>query len=182
MISPETFPQNVKDAITGVEFPYHPINKAMVVSFKNGLDVSVVIGPMTFGGYEIAVGIVDLGVWETCPLTNEEGLAPDLDGEGVIDFLSQVADFSTEGVEAGKLEIERAEVAILVTATQFGILRLAGLGADDDPYEYINGTDADREALGLHPAARKALSNVDDLHLSALDRVTPKAETENDSE
>lgn len=172
MLSPETFPQSIKDNVTGVEFPFHPINKAMVVSFKNGLDASVVTGPMHGGLYEIAVGVVGLGVWEECPLTEESGIVPDLDDEGVVQFLAQVAEFSSADIDAAKAQMERDELAALVTVTQFGVLRLAGLTGDDDPYEYINGTDSEREALGLSEPARKALANLDDLHLLALDKLT----------
>lgn len=182
MISPETFPQVIKDNITGVEFPFHPINEAMVVSFKNGLDASVISGPTTHGAFEVAVGVVGLGVWAECPITEAEGITPDLDDEGVIALLAQIADFDSDDLKEARREMAVAETSVIVTAVQFGILRLAGLDENDDPFEYINGTDSEREALGLSAEARKALDVLSDLHLSALDRLTPKGETENDSE
>lgn len=177
----ETLPQSLKDNVESVDFPFHPVNQAMVVSFKNGLDASVQVGPTTYGGedglFELAVGIAGTGsAWVECPLTDDDGITGWLSGEGVVDLLTKVSEFDSDELVVARKEFARQELDLVQTAAQFAILRLAGLGAEDDPFEYINTDDDGRTALGLSADARRALDAVESVHRAAQDKL------ENDSE
>ena len=164
MISVEDLPQSVKDNVVNVEVVPHPFNDALIVSFRNGLDVSVVSGPNTYGGlaglFEIAVGFVGEGVWEDSPFTEPGGVTGWLTDRDVVDKLAEVAEYDSPEVQERQRKRKIEEVELLITATQFGILRLAGLNDTDDPFEYLNADDAEREALGLSFDVRQTLRSL----------------------
>lgn len=173
MIDFETLPESLKENVESVDFPFHPINQAMVVSFKNGLDASVQVGPQTYGGedglFEMAVGIAGTGsAWVECPLTDDEGITGWLSPEGVIDLLTKVSEFDSEELAVARKDLARQELELIQTAAQFGILRLAGLTAEHDPFEYINADDEGRAALGLSADARRALDALSAVYLDAV--------------
>lgn len=166
MLSIDDLPQSLRDNVAHVEFPFHPTAAAMMVTFKNGLDASVVSGPGTYGGqgglFELAVGFQGEGIWEDCPLTEAGGITGWLTQEDLIDLLSKVAEYDDPHLSARRRHAELELLETLGMATQFGILRLAGLGENDNPYDYLEAADLG-ESLGLDHDAVQALRYLRDL-------------------
>lgn len=175
MISVESLPQALKDNVTHVEFPEHPINKCMAVEFKNGLAASVITGPGTYGGklglYELAVIGLDGDVWEECPATEAGGISGWLNDEDLVALLAEVSEIDNQELRNARHKADLQGLELLYTATQFGVLRLFGLDENDDPFEYIDGTAEEREALGLSADASQALNSLTAVYTAARDKV-----------
>lgn len=166
MLSIDDLPQSIRENVVNVDFPFHPTASAMMVMFKNGLDASVISGPGTYGGenglFELAVGFQGEGVWEDCPLTESGGVTGWLTQEGLIELLAKVAEYDDPHLSARRRHAELEMLETLGMATQFGILRLAGLGENDNPYDYLESADLGA-SLGLDPNAVQALKYLRDL-------------------
>lgn len=178
MLSFEDVPQAVRDNVVNVEFPHHPMGgQAMLVAFRNGLDASVVTGPGTYGGdnglFELAVGYEGEGVWEDCPLTESGGITGWLTETDLLDLLAKVAAFDSPELLARRQDAERQEQFALHMATSFGILRLAGLDENDDPFDYLNADDLGL-SLGLDPNAVAALRAFNELYVTATEKLSFK--------
>lgn len=179
MINIDDLPQSLRDNVVHVEFPEVPMGagSAMLVAFANGLDASVVTGPFTYGGqnglFELAVGFTDEGVWEDCPLTESGGITGWLTQEDLIALLARVGEFDSPELLARRQDAERQQQFALHVATQFGILRLAGLGENDDPFDYLNAEDLGL-SLGLDPHAVDALRALNELYVTATEKLSFK--------
>lgn len=185
MITYETLPDSLKENIEGVEFPPFLGGEAMVVAFKNGLNASVATGPGTYGGstglFEIAVGFDGEGIWTDSPLTESEGVTGWLTAEGVIDLLTRIGEYDDSQLRAKRRSAEYEELDAILTATSFGVLRLAGLGAEDNPYDYLE-SDEKAELMGLDIDSRAALAGLRLLHKQASARLTEKFAAEDEKE
>lgn len=174
MLSIDDLPKSIRDNVVHVEFPEHPLASAMMVMFKNGLDASVVSGPGTYGGqnglFELAVGFQGEGVWEDCPLTESGGITGWLTQEDLIALLAQVAEYDDPHLAARRRQGELEMLETLGMATQFGILRLAGLDEHDNPFDYLEAPDLG-ESLGLDPNAVQAIRYLRDLVDNATDKL-----------
>jgi len=177
VLSIDDLPVALRDNVTNVDFPFHPGGSAMLVSFKNGLDASVVTGPGTYGGqsglFELAVGFDGEGVWEDCPLTESGGITGWLTQEDLIALLGRVAEFDSPELAARRRDAERGELEALTIATQFGILRLAGLDGNDNPYDYLEADDFGL-SLGLDPDAAEAIRYLRKAAENAAERLDRK--------
>lgn len=175
MLSIDDMPQSIRENVVHVDFPEVPagMGSAMLVTFANGLDASVVTGPFTYGGqnghFEMAVGRGG-AVWETCPFMESDGITGWLTQENLIELLAKVAEYDdAELANARRLgEIEVTEM--LGLSVQFGILKLAGLDGKDNPDDYLNADDLGA-SLGLDPDAVDALRAVQKLFNTATDRL-----------
>lgn len=174
MLSIDDLPASIRDNVVGVDFPFHPTAHAMMVQFKNGLDASVISGPGTYGGdsglFELAVGYVGEGVWEDCPLTESGGITGWLTQEDLIALLARIAEYDDPHLAARRRQGELEMLETLGMATQFGILRLAGLDENDNPYDYLEAADLGA-SLGLDPNAVQALKYLRDLIENAEDKL-----------
>jgi len=180
----EDLPESLKANIDGVEFPPFIGGSAMVVVFKNGLNASVATGPGTYGGtsglFEIAVGLDGEGIWTECPLTEASGVTGWLTSEDVITLLTTIGEYDDSRLRAKRRSEEYAELDAILTASSFGVLRMAGLGAEDDPYDYLE-SDEKAELMGLDLDSRNALETLRLLHKQASARLTEKFDTEDET-